>query len=228
MIVLQSPQFATQDDTGRGDGIAPIAQWLEVANYYQETVSPLCDTPGLDPAIHDISRRLRMLFHEPERFEMSTTDFHDLACFILHRLIDRTSYTTYSDETPPRSTSESVRHAIALYLLIIHGPTYFSHARLQYTITLQLKAHLEDSLASLFLSNGSLALWLLSVGMVASEGTSDRQWFTSQARKVSITLGVYVWEEVLFHLKEILWLQNQQAEHLFQQRWDGVWSVTAT
>jgi hypothetical protein len=227
MIVMQSPQFTTQDDTGGGDGVAPIPQWYEVKDHHQEDLSPLFSIPGLDPAVSDILSRLCVLFHNPERFVLSTTDLHDLTCFILHRILDRKAQSSHQSEPQTSSSSESLRYAIALYLLAIHGPTYFSHAQLQYTMALQLKSHLESLMPSLLFTNDSLAIWLVSVGMVASDGTSDCQWFAAQARSAIIAHDLLVWDDVMFHLRKVLWLTMPQAEHLFRQSWERIWATTA-
>ena len=182
---------------------------------------------SLDPAVDDILHRLRMLSNKDGPFDLSTTDFHDLVCFVLHRLLD-TQMNAQHSATPPSTTSECFRLALALYLLAVHGPTYFSHARLQYSLMQQLKQHLGNILQSRDTTHSSLTMWLLSVGVVASHGTSDCQEFTTQASRAAVSLGVYVWKDALFHLKKILWFDSQQAERLFRQGWDNVWSATAT
>jgi hypothetical protein len=224
MIVMQSPQFATQDDFGRGDGVAPISQWFELTNHHHGHMSP----EGLDPDIGDVLGRLHMLFSEPERFNLSTTDLHDLTCFVLHRLLDWPTQSVYTNALRAYSISDSVRHAIALYLLIVHGPTYFSHAQLQYAMVSQLKTHLESFTTSVLPANRSITIWLLSVGMVASDGTPECQWFETQSRKATAAYCVYFWHDVLLHLKRVLWFEKPQAERIFQQKWDSVWSSPLT
>jgi hypothetical protein len=220
MIVMRSPQFATQDDFGRGDGVAPISQWVDLTGHYHEHMS----SEGLDPDICDILGRLHMLFSEPNRFNLSTTDLHDLTCFVLHRLLDRPTQSPYADALHPFSVSDCVRHAIALYLLIIHGPTYFSHAQLQYAMVSRLKTHLETFTSLPPPANRSITIWLLLVGMIASDGTPECQWFETQSRKAVTAYGIYLWHDVLLHLKKVLWLEKPHAEHIFQQKWDGVWT----
>jgi hypothetical protein len=224
MIVMQCPQFTTQDGIGGGDGVAPIPQWFELEDYHHKHMSP----PDADPDISDVLGRLHLLFNEPERFNLSTTDLHDLTCFVLHRLLDRSTSSTHRNVLQIPSISDSLRYAIALYLLIIHGPTYFSHAQLQYTMVLQLKYQLENSVSLGLSTNRSVPIWLLSVGMVASDNTPDCQWFTDQSQRATAAYGIYIWDDVLFHLKEVLWLRKPQAEHLFRQKWDCVWANTAT
>jgi hypothetical protein len=228
MIVMQSPQFAAQDDCGQGDGIAPILQWIEAAKTSEAMMLPLLDTSDLDPTINGILCRLRILLHKPERFNLSSTNFHDLTCFTLHRLLDQKLNLTFGDDSRTTHVSESVRFAMALYLLIVHGPTYYSHAGLQYTLTLQLKSHLEKCLDALLRNNASFAIWLLSVGTVASNGTSEYYWFTARASEVASVFGIHTWESILSNLKEVLWMANQQTETIFRQNWEGVWAVTGT
>jgi hypothetical protein len=228
MIVMQSPQFAAQNDHGQGDGIAPISQWLEAARPSKGTSLPLFDAPKLDPTVNDILCRLRILLHKPACLHLSTTDFHDLICFALHRLLNLTFSSTLHNDSTTTLVSESVRYATALYLLIVHGPAYFSHVGLQYTLTLQLKSHLEDCLDTILRNNGSLAIWLLSVGNVASNGTPDYPWFTAQAREAASALGLHSWESISSRLEEILWMEKQQAETNFRQNWECVWTATET
>jgi hypothetical protein len=220
---MQTPQFSTQDDSGHGDGIAPIPQWFEASNYDEKIDSPLFNT--LDPAVYDVLSRLRVLFHQPERFHLATTDLHDLTCFTMHRLLSLEVDPNHGNGLHRTAISESVRTTIALYLLMVHGPTYYSHAGLQYTLALQLSSHLEGCLTTILLSNGPLAIWLLSIGMVSSTGTSQYQWFESSAKKAVTILGLKTWEDVLVRLKQVLWLEKQWVEHVFQQTWISVWAI---
>ncbi|KAF2267217.1 hypothetical protein CC78DRAFT_490705, partial [Lojkania enalia] len=223
MIVMQSPQFPIQSDSGLGDGIAPISQWHEAATNLQDPAPPSLDNLILSPEIGEVLFRLRNLFMEPRSFDLSNTDLHDLTCFVLHKLLLWSPQSTGRNIPQSLAASQCVRHALALYMLIIQGPTYFSHARLQYNTTLQLKAHLEGSLSPLLLSHKSLAIWLLSVGMVTSDGLQECDWFSNQAKAIITAYDLYTWENILTHLEEILWLKTQQSEHLFRQQWQDVW-----
>jgi hypothetical protein len=223
MIVMQTPQFSTQDDSGHGDGIAPIREWFEASNYDETIDLPLFNT--LDPAVYDVLARLRVLFHQPERFHLATTDLHDLTCFTMHRLLSLEVDPNRGNGSHPVAISESVRLTIALYLLMVHGPTYYSHAGLQYTLALQLNSYLEDCLTTILLSNGPLAIWLLSIGMVSSTGALQHQWFEASARKAAAVLSLRTWDDVLVCLKQVLWLEKQWVEHVFQQTWISVWAI---
>lgn len=222
MIARMSPQFATQDDDG-GDGVPPPSQWIEVADRSNETEVPGLNGLRLDTATDEMLRRLRILFDEGSRVPLSTTDFHDLVCFALHRLLDQREQRASLD-----GASRGVSQAMALYLLTIHGPTYFSHAGLQCWITLQLKDSLDNALESLKVTNASLAVWMLSVGMVASLRTPLSQAFSYQAGAAALDLDVYDWSNVLRHLRAILWVENTMTEGIFLQAWQDVWLGTAT
>jgi hypothetical protein len=224
MIVLQTPQFSSQSDSGEGDGVPPISRWLEAATVSRDITSTTLANVNLDPEIGGVLSRLRFIFSDSRHPGLSTTDLHDLTCFVLHRLI-RPPQTNYDVGTYDRVVSECIRHAVVLYMLMIHGPAYFSHAQLQFTTTAQLKTNLEHLSSFHSPNNGSLILWLASVGMGASDGTSDCIWFTNYARRVGEKLGVSSWEQVLFHLKNIIWVRNQQAEIAFQRNWDKVWAA---
>jgi hypothetical protein len=228
MIVMQSPQFTTQDDYGQGNGIAPIPQWLEAAEHPEEPMKQLLDTPGLDPSVRDMFCRLRILVHKPNYFSLSTTDFHDLTCFVLHRLLDQASSSSFCNDSHATPISETIRYATALYMLMAHGPTYYSHVGLQYTMTLQLKYHLERCQDPIIRNKTSLAIWLLSVGMIASHGTCDYHWFAVQAKEEASVMDIETWEGILSCLREVLWMEKQQMETLFRQSWESVWAVTGT
>lgn len=229
MIVLQSPQFTTQDDSGHGDGIAPTPLWYQATTSYEPSSQLLLDTLDLEPVVTDIVRRLRVLFHQPEQFPMSTTEFHDLTCFVLHRLLGLTpSSTLHKGSGNLQSRSECVRFATALYLLHLHGPTYFSHAGLQYNLAVQLKAHLEDCLDTLLPMDGSLVIWFLSIGLLATSGTPDYEWFRTQATAASSSLGARAWEDILPHLKNILWMEKHHIDCLFLQNWQCAWEAAGS
>jgi hypothetical protein len=213
MIISDTPVFSAQDDFSADDGIPPSPQWFKLP---QDIHPALCiDELDLDPAIRDIVLRLRNIFHSAP-LDLPTTDLHDLTCFVLHKLLPS------HDSSPVSSTSECVRSAIALYMLIIHGPTYFTHARLQRTITLQLQAELQGAFTALLFAHPSLVVWLLSIGLVASEDTRESPWFTEQARTAATTLGLFSWNQILHHLTEVLWLTSSHAEAIIRLRWELV------
>ena len=62
MIVMQAPQFPTQDKNGCGNGIAPIPQWYEATNNKNSATLMTLDVPLLDPDILDIICRLHNVF----------------------------------------------------------------------------------------------------------------------------------------------------------------------
>jgi hypothetical protein len=227
MVISQHPQFATQDDACKGEGIAPISQWYEATAHLQHLPSPHLDNLDLDPEIRDTLLRLRILFSEPQTVNLSTTDLHDLTCFALHKLLAWSPPSQLHHTSQQYYISESVLCATALYMLLVHGPTYFSHAMLQYNLAVRLKTALEHSLARLSISHPSLVIWLLSVGMVASEEMLESLWFTTQAGQTS-TCFLPVWENILGNLKDILWSQTPLLEYTFRQKWEDVWAGIST
>lgn len=206
----------------------PIYQWSEAADLPNNSLFISLHDIGLDPTTSEIVRRLRNLLSEPTRFHLSNTDLHDLTCFVLHRLLAPLAPPPACNIPEVSSVSECVRNGIALFMLIIHGPTYFSHAGLQYKLVQQLRSDLERSLVPLLLSHGSLALWLLSVGMVGSESQDDLYWFSEQARIATKTSYALEWEAVLTHLRSVLWYKSRHAEGLFKQRWNAIWTLDTT
>jgi hypothetical protein len=225
MIVMQSPQFTAQDDSGLGDGIAPTPLWCRAARSTESTSIASLDRLRIDPVVHDTLQRLRVVFSEPEQFVMSTTEFHDLTCFVLHRLLGTAPDLTLHEGSVTQSRSECVRFGTALYLLIVHGPTYFSHAGLQYNLAKQLKVHLNNCSNSLLSMDDSLAIWILSIGLVATSGTPDHDWFSTQSVAAASILSAHTWVDVLPHLNNILWIERQHMECIFRQAWQCVWAL---
>ena len=222
MVVTQLPQFKTQVDGSSDNGIAPIPQWHEASSNLHDLNMPL-----LDPDIEDVFSRLHNLF-DSSQYSLSSTDLHDLTCYVVHRLLHWSPQTQLDDLALDLSTSGIVRYGMILYMLIIQGPTYFSHARLQYAITLKLQAQMEHTWLKRLCNHGSLALWLLSVGMVASEGTPEEQWFIEQTRIAAMALSLNLPDEIELHLREIIWLDSPIAASLFRQKWIDLWNVTST
>lgn len=224
MIVMQSPQFGTQDNNGCGDGIAPIQDWYKATDNVHISTPTILDTPLLDPDITDILCRLHNLFDQ-NQYTLTSTDLHDLTCYVVHKLLLWAPQPQLVQLPCDLVISGIVRHALVLYMLIIHGPTYFSHARLQYATALKLQAQLEHIWYTILLSHSSLTMWLLSVGMAASDGTPEGQWFNSQARTAARTLNLQTWDDVVVCLQEIVWLDLHKAEIIFQQKWQEVWTI---
>lgn len=224
MVVMQTPQFPAQEKAGPDDGIAPIPQWFQADSNINARISITLDTPPLDPEIADVLFRLHNLF-DSSRFKLSTTDLHDLTCYVLHKLLLWEPQLQANRALCDLTASGMVRHATVLYLLIVHGPTYFSHARLQYATALKLQAQMEYSWLNMLFNHSALTLWLLSVGMVASDGLPEGQWFISQAYKAAEALNLWTWDEVIVRLRGIVWLDSTSAITLFQQKWQEAWTT---
>jgi hypothetical protein len=153
------------------------------------------DTLVFDPNVANIVNRLRSVFGDSTSHApviLSATDLHDLTCFALHRLLSLPPFT----DAQSSNTSECLRHAVAAYMFIVHGATYYSHIHILNALIIQLQFHLE-SLLSFGEHQDSLLLWYVSVGAVASTGTNES------------------------HLKRVLWLEAR-SQVLFQQVWEGI------
>jgi hypothetical protein len=224
---MQTPQFDTQNDPSVGDGIHSIPQWLGVS-------TPPGDVPSrvnerdLDPEIRDVLFRLGHVFHASQPHGLSTTDLHDLTCFVLHKLLAWSPQAEQFSSSESVTTSQCVRYAVVIYMLMIHGPAYFSHKYLQATLVSELQGHLGGILDSLMVCHRPLALWMLLVGVVASHGTSEYYWFTTQVKILVELLQLYDWEDVVSCLEEVLWFKTKRAERLFQSRWEEMWAMSTT
>lgn len=210
------PQFETQDDFGLGDGISALQQWKCGSGESQEPKFLDFDALGLDPDLGNLVTRLRSVFHDP--LVLSATDLHDLICFALHRLMNLPSLTSADSRSSNASTC--LRYAVTAYMFIVHGPTYYSHIHLLNALIIQLQCHIGPLLLSTECEI-SLLIWLLSVGVVASTGTSESLWFRTQAAAISGALGLQCWHDIESHLKRVLWYE-MRSKILFEQTWEEI------
>lgn len=111
---------------------------------------------------------------------------------------------------------------MALYMLVIHGTTYYSHMPLANRIMNQLKNHLEALAQTSFIHDPSW-LWLLSIGTVTTMSVADYQWLTDQALIASRGLELYTWKHVCRHLQSILWMETHRGD-IFRQKWEEILS----
>ncbi|KAI1913987.1 hypothetical protein LOZ61_002405 [Ophidiomyces ophidiicola] len=215
MLIMGRPQFATQDDAGIGDGIPPIPEWQMDSTAIQDDIYDLCSA-GIDLLVANTFIRLRRIFERAKHIPLSATRLHDLTCFVVHRLLASPLSTT-NLQSP--SISECIRYAIILHMLIVHGPTYYSHAVIMNTIVNRFMEHLKP-LESTQNLHGPLYIWLLAAGMASSTGTVHYPWFLDRARSVVSSLQLKNWTDILVLIKDILWLETPQAESTFQPPWD--------
>lgn len=212
MVIMGQPQFETQNDLGIGDGIPPIPEWqLEPADN-----NKLDNELPIDPTVSNVFNRLRNVFHRARTIPFSSTQLHDLTCFVIHRLLAPTD--PLSSYEP---TSECIRFAIILYMLTIHGPSYYPHAMMLNTIVARFKEQLERRDYSAY-SSDSIDIWFCSIGLVASSGSDDYQWFVEEARQKADSLGLQSCEEAMARTRSILWLESSYGEEIFSPHWDAV------
>ncbi|SPO00304.1 uncharacterized protein DNG_03149 [Cephalotrichum gorgonifer] len=217
MLVMGHPQFDTQDDAGIGDGIPPIPEWqLDLAAPY-DNISELGDVDA-DYEVRNVFLRLRNIFQRAQRIPLPPTRLHDLACFVIHRLLPSASHTE-----DPRSSpiTECIRFGIILYMFIIQGPTYFSHAVILNAVVTRLTKHLRR-LESIPRPYDSLDVWLLAVGMVASTGTGHYRGFVERSRAVALSLDPGDWNDAFARVRNVLWLETAQGEDTFRSHWDAM------
>jgi hypothetical protein len=230
MLVMESPQFQTQYDNGSGHGISKTPQWELISLQEVQTQDPLyLSTLDVDPEIQRTLTSLRIFFGKcgsaqgstSARLDtrLDTTDLHDLACFILHKLL-----ATHSFQVPTTSISECIRFASSIYMLVIHGPTYYSHAAILRKLVLKLQYYMQR-LTLPAATHRSLQIWLFSIGIVASLGTPEYAWFAKQTAALSTSLNPRSWQSVKPLLKNVLWIDNGY-EILFRQAWEQVFAAS--
>jgi hypothetical protein len=221
MLITGHPQFETQTDAGVGHGIPPIPEWqLDFTPCHDH----LPDLGIIDNDVENVFLRLRNVFQRTHTTPLSSTQLHDLTCFVIHRLLLSSPDLSIADQSPP--LTECVRDATILYMFIIQGPTYFSHAVIFNQILDRFAGNVEQLEQTHSEMHESLDVWFLAVGMVASVGTPRYRWFAEKARvKVGASSVVASgWDDVLVVLRRILWLETQQAEAMFRPHWEAVFS----
>jgi hypothetical protein len=220
LIVTGTPQFETQDDFGLGDGLGSIPQWQMAVTAPEHQENSLNDL-NIDPVIKDILLRLRRIFNHGCGLGLTSTELHDLTCFVIHRLLRLPPFLLWSAEQS--ALSECLRYAIALYMLHIHGPTYYSHENLANSLIQRLK----DFFTALSGKNevdSAIGLWILSIGMGVSMRAAEYWWFADRARTTTTSLGLSTWEGVLSRLESILWLRTERGD-VIRQKWQQALNV---
>ncbi|KAJ5699000.1 hypothetical protein N7462_001005 [Penicillium macrosclerotiorum] len=214
MLIMGHPQFNTQNDLGFGDGIPPIPEWQIDPASLSSPLSTLTEA-DMDSEVKNVFDRLRRIFALAQDTPFQSTQLHDLACFVIHRLLP-----SLSDASEKCShVSESVRYAIILYMFLLQGPTYYSHATILNSIATQLLKHLKHFRPRPSI-DASLNIWLLSIGMVASFGTDHYHSFLEKARENGKVLNLASYHDSLVHLKNILWLDAPHITTMFRPHWD--------
>jgi hypothetical protein len=217
MLVMGAPQFPAKDDFGHGDGISPIPQW-QLASTDAEAPGRIFDDLGINPALGGTLSRLKSIFQDPRHPNLTNTALHDLTNYVIHRLLLLPPL--IDGNAIQSAASECLRYAAALYMLIIHGTTYYSHTNLAHIIILQLRYHLMILAGTSYMHEPHI-IWALSVGMVSTIGGEGHQWFVNETSAIAETLDLKTWEDVLMRLQSILWIRVPQEE-LFHQTWNEV------
>lgn len=220
MLIMGHPQFTTQDDDGIGDGIPPIPEWQLESTAMQDDLSELSSL-DIDYPVWNVFRRLRNVFQRAQRIPLTSTRLHDLTCFVVHRLLLSDTNTASPNSSP---VTGCIRYAIILYMFIIQGPTYYSHAVIVSMVISRLMDYLRQ-LESTLRVYSSLDIWLLAVGMVASSGTTHYLWFVEKAQSLTSSLQLSDCKDALVRIKSVLWLEVLQVDDIFRPHWDAVLSI---
>jgi hypothetical protein len=217
MLITGNPQFKTQDDFGTGDGIPAITQWYVEPQTYQADSSHL-EALMVDENICDVFVRLRSIFEKAQSVPLSTTELHDLTCFVIHRLLPPASDPMIPSVSP---LTECIRYGIILYMLIIHGTTYYPHTSILNQVLSRFETHL-STLETESQAYDSLSVWLVTIGMAASVGTEHYHRLLRRVRIVAASIQLSGWNTVVIHVKNVLWLGTPQHEQLFRYSWDNI------
>ncbi|KAJ5151751.1 hypothetical protein N7492_010046 [Penicillium capsulatum] len=219
LLIMGYPQFDTQDDAGMGDGISPIPEW----QLDQNTHNDFCNIDvDIDDDVKNVLLRLHGVFQLAQTIPFPTTRLHDLTCFVVHRLLLSVPTTGVQS-----TITECIRYSIILYMLIIHGPSYYSHAGMLNAMVLRLKDYLQRQ-ESVTPTYNSLDVWCCTIGLVASADTIQYDWFLRRVRDMAQTLPLLDCDDALSHVKNALWLETAQGDTLFRCHWATVFSQPTT
>ncbi|KAK0707318.1 hypothetical protein B0H67DRAFT_602680 [Lasiosphaeris hirsuta] len=199
MLIMCRPQFSTQDDVGIGDGIPPIPEWQldgDPPGLYDT------DSIDIDDRVKSVLTRLRRVFGRAQHTPLTSTRLHDLTCFVVHRLL--------SAETPSPLT-ECVRHALILTMLTAQGPTYYSHG----VMLDMILARFKENMGRLGPTRGTVGVWLVATGAVASAGTAHHRWFMERERAGS-------WDDAFARIRSLLWAETLLSRDVFRAHWEAV------
>ena len=220
MLIMGHPQFDTQDDMGTGHGIPPTPEWQLSLNAIHEA-PPELTYVDIDEEVKEVFIRLRSVFQRAQQIPFTSTRLHDLAGFVIHRLLP--SARDMANETEP--LTECVRYAIILYMFIMQGPTYFTHAVIFSQILGRFVDHLQRREQD---TQDSIDVWFLAVGMVASTGTPHYSGLRDTAKATAVSLHLSTWDIASAHIKNTLWLETRQGEGIFRPHWDAIFNGTSS
>ncbi|OAQ85954.1 C6 zinc finger domain-containing protein [Purpureocillium lilacinum] len=218
LLVTGTPQFTVQDDDGFGDGLSPIPQWRLAPSTTELDTGPFSGA-DIDHDVANILSRLLYIFEPLEQPRLTNADLHDLTCFAVHKLLllPETPSGGGAGESSRPAVSECLRYAMVLYMLVLHGTTYYSHVHLVMAVVQQLQKQIEALAESLHL-HGPLGIWAVSVGMAAAADMDDAcAWFVEQGRFLARELDLATWDDVLMQLQSVLWSEGN--EPLFRRQW---------
>lgn len=212
MLIMNTPQFDTQDDDGNGSGISPISEWHTKQQPWMTTF-PFCDL-DIHPSVLNVFMRLRNTFQSAKDTPLSSIKIHDLTCFVLHRLL----IVPNTAEPAGSMVSECIRYGIMLYMLTVQGPIYYTHMPMLYGFVAKLRLQLTCSVISSL--PRPLSLWLVAVGLVASLGTPYHSTFQGDARHLSTSMSINTWQVLSKQIRTVLWLEMPCIESMFQEQWN--------
>ncbi|KAL1604894.1 hypothetical protein SLS60_004434 [Paraconiothyrium brasiliense] len=220
MLIMRQPQFSAQDDFGTGSGIPPIPEW-QLDSFATAEDAWYLSEGTCDATTRNVFKRLQNVFRQVNNSSLPPTRLHDLASFVIHRLL---SATPALQTDLPASISECIRYALISYMFIVQGPTYYSHAVILQDIVNRYIIHLEQ-IESDFRVYGAMYVWLHAIGLVAATGTPSYQWFASRTRTVAASMALTGWEDVFARIESVLWLDIPHGESMFRPHWDEAFGV---
>ncbi|KAG9246865.1 hypothetical protein BJ878DRAFT_250331 [Calycina marina] len=214
MLVRQSPQFDRDEDFENVHGINPLpTQHLSTEMMSLVMLSDLIDM-DLDMELKEVIINIRIVFRHSQlsTTPLSTVELQDLVGFVLHSILRL----PHSDHAA--TLTECVRAALAIYMILLHGSTYYSHTAMLATIVLQLQRQLDGFLPTSAIPD-ALHIWLCSMGLVGSMGMDTHNWFAEKCLAASAVIIGIKWSAVIALLEEVVWLPDTMCDTMFHQAW---------
>lgn len=216
MIITGKPQFETQNDYGEGDGIPPIPGWQSDMTSVAVDIPELrLDNMGIERGVQNVLNRLHEIFQSARHSPLPPTRLHELTSFAIHRLLSN-----YDATSPLSPGNECLRLGIVLYLFTVQGQAYFPHTVMANDIAERFHQNLV-SLEATPRRSDSLDIWCVSIGMAVSAVASKQEWYFRKAREWAESLQLRCWDDVMVHIKRILWLDSPHGVSIFRPYWEA-------
>ena len=232
MLVTEAPQFPLIAEPS-------IESNLSTEELFATNIWGLSDNDhvhaAIEPEILETFALIQTFFARKQLKPQRSVALHDVTGFIVQKLLLCTPLTNLGKDMDvalsksPSPLSKCFSFSLALYMLFVHGRTYYSHADLAQRLAAEVREHWALTLQQswCYTTFNILRPWILSVSLVAVEKPSNYEWFQEEARNAADALGLSTWEDVLLHLERVLWWSSLECSEFVRQSWLDILQPTA-